>query len=123
MYMRAVTIRIAFLGFASAAIMMAAGLHQAPVQAAPVAAVAHAAAPAVVVTPAVLLPVIHVRATAAPAPRVDWLAATVPALADPEPSAAAGVHASFRGGASVPSLRLDMPYYSFGKLITRVGKE
>lgn len=122
MYMRAVTIRIAFVGFASAAILMAAAFRQAPVQAAPVAAAAQAASPAVVVTPTVLLPVIHVSAKAARTDSVAQVAAAAPRIAE-QADAATGVHASFRGGASVPSLRLDMPYYSVGKLITRVGKE
>jgi hypothetical protein len=27
------------------------------------------------------------------------------------------------GAATLPTLRLDMPYYAFGKLLPRVGKE
>ena len=123
MYMRAVTIRIAFLGFASVAILMATAFRQAPAQAAPVAAVARAASPSVVVLPTVLLPVIHVRATAARTPTIAAASAVAPVIAEREPDADIGVHAGFRGGASVPSLRLDMPYYSFGKILTRVGKE
>jgi hypothetical protein len=38
------------------------------------------------------------------------------------PDLVSSVAADHRGG-SVATLRLDMPYYSFGKMLPRVGKE
>jgi hypothetical protein len=38
-------------------------------------------------------------------------------------NSAAPAQTDSRAGASLPTLRLDMPYYSFGKVLPRVGKE
>jgi len=119
MYMRAVTYRIVYFGVLSVGILFGATLRHSAVQAAPA-----TAAPALAVAaprPPVTLATIHVRATVPPHVR-----AFAPA---PEPVAFVRVVAdetgpgTSSGAATLPSLRLDMPYYAFGKLLPRVGKE
>ena len=116
MYMRAVTFRIVYLGIVSAGLLLSSFLRDSTVEAAPVArttaAVAAPAAPRIVT-----LATIHVSATARPA------AARAAALAKATVHAAAGNADAEQGGATLPTLRLDMPYYAFGKLLPRVGKE
>jgi hypothetical protein len=69
--------------------------------------------------PVVTLPAVHVRSVAAHPPKLPAAAVLVAAQAA---TIAAGATVG-SGGTSLPSLRLDMPYYSFGKLLPRVGKE
>ena len=115
MYMRAVTFRIVYLGIVSAGLLLSSFLRDSTVQAAPVARTAAVAAPAA--PRIVTLATIHVSATARPA------AARAAALAKATVHAAAGNADADQGGATLPTLRLDMPYYAFGKLLPRVGKE
>lgn len=120
MYMRAITIRIAYVAVLSAGIVLAAAFRQSAVQAAPAPlAAAQPVATSVAPLPIVTLPAVHVRSAAA-APRAPL--AKSPALA-PLVAAHGAEGAEAHGGGSLPSLRLDMPYYSFGKLLPRVGKE
>jgi len=118
MYMRAVTFRIVYLGIMSAGILLSSFLRDSTVQAAPVgsaAAVAKPAAPHIVT-----LATVHVSATA------RHVAARAPALARAAAHVAAGnadASDEHSGAATLPTLRLDMPYYAFGKLLPRVGKE
>ena len=117
MYMRAVTFRIVYVGIVSIGILLAAALRQSDVQAAPIAAAARPVA-SVVKPQIVTLPTVQVRSTA-----MHASVAKVPVVAkdvavEPHDDVTAGAHA-----ATAPTLRLDMPYYSFGKVLPRVGKE
>jgi hypothetical protein len=120
MYMRAVTFRIVYLGIASAAILLSVALRDATVQAAPTTPAPRAVnvlAPLSLVT----LPTVHVTAVA------EHGTARTPAEAR-QRAVAAHQHASgiehadtdTDVSAALPSLRLDMPYYSFGTLLPRV---
>jgi hypothetical protein len=119
MYMRAVTVRIVYLGIASAAILLSLALRDATVEAAPngpTTRAVNALAPLSVTT----LPTIHVTAVA------EHAAPKAPPVTH-QRAVAAHQHA---GGieqadtnadvGALPSLRLDMPYYSFGKLLPKV---
>jgi hypothetical protein len=107
----------------SLGVALAAAFHQ---------PVAHAAASqpgseqAVVAAPAplpmVTLPTVHVQADATRAAVIKPAAPARVAVAVP-PGLVGSVAADHRGGGSVSTLRLDMPYYSFGKMLPRVGKE
>lgn len=123
MYMRAFVYRFVYVGVVSLGVALAAAFHQ---------PVAHAAASqpgseqAAVVIPAplpvVTLSTVHVHADSARAPAVK--PATPARVAPPVlPDLVSSVAADHRGGGSVATLRLDMPYYSFGKMLPRVGKE
>ena len=123
MYMRAFVYRFVYVGVVSLGVALAAAFHQ---------PVAHAAAAqpasrqAAVVIPAplpvVTLSTVHVRADSVRAPAVK---PATPARVAPaaSPDLVSTVEADHRGGGSVATLRLDMPYYSFGKMLPRVGKE
>ena len=123
MYMRAFVYRFVYVGVVSLGVALAAAFHQ---------PVAHAAAAqpgseqAVVVAPAplpvVTLSTVHVHADSARGPVVKPV---TPARVAPPvlPDLVSSVAADHRGGGSVATLRLDMPYYSFGKMLPRVGKE
>jgi hypothetical protein len=115
MYMRAVTFRIVYVGIVSVGILLAAALRQSNVQAAPIAAAAPPVA-SVVKPQIVTLPTVQVRSTAmhASAAKAPVVARDVAVDTHDD----AGSHA-----ATAPTLRLDMPYYSFGKVLPRVGKE
>ena len=120
MYMRAVTIRIVYVGFVSAAILLSIAFRQATVEAAPASVPQASVARTAATLPVTTLSTIHVtasRSTAAHAPAVPRPAVSGPIAATSE--SAADAHA----GSPLPSLRLDMPYYSFGKMVPRVGKE
>lgn len=117
MYMRAVTYRIVYVGIVSAGILLTAAFRQSNVQAAPIATASRPATttarPPVVTLPTVEVRPVATRTSGAKAPvvskgvaaeRLDDIA-TVP-------------HAG-----TAPTLRLDMPYYSFGKVLPRVGKD
>jgi hypothetical protein len=123
MYMRAFVYRFVYVGVVSLGVALAAAFHQ---------PVAHAAAAqpgseqAVVVIPAplpvVTLSTVHVHADSvrAPAAKPSVPARVAPAVS---PDLVSSVAADHRSGGSVATLRLDMPYYSFGKMLPRVGKE
>ena len=68
---------------------------------------------------AVVLPTVHVRASAAEI-AAAW-ANTDDAASALYMRSPAG--APLEARATLPGLHLDMPYYSFGKLLPRVGKE
>ena len=117
MYMRAFIYRFVFIGAMSLGIVAGAFFNHPVAQAAPIAAAAKqtpAAQPAIL--PPVTLATVHVRPDAA-------RSTTVPVAAHVETTqtdASADHHGS---SMSLPTLRLDMPYYSFGKVLPRVGKE
>jgi len=75
-----------------------------------------------------MLETIHVRAEA-PIPTLPTIvvSAKAPELAADEPSpqvaSVSEARDSVPGVAALPHARLDMPYYSFGKLMPRVIKE
>ena len=73
-----------------------------------------------------MLETIHVRAEA-PIPTLPTIvvSAKAPELAadEPSPQVASEARDSVPGVAALPHARLDMPYYSFGKLMPRVIKE
>ena len=120
MYMRAVTFRIVYLGIASAAILLSVALRDATVEAAPNAPAprtVNALAPLSVVT----LPTVHVTAVAEHATAQGSPAARQHAVAARQHGE--GIEQADTDvtvGATLPSLRLDMPYYSFGKLLPKV---
>jgi hypothetical protein len=72
--------------------------------------------------PIVTLSTVHVHADAARTAVAKPVAPAPVAVAVP-PGLVSGVASDHRGGGSVSTLRLDMPYYSFGKMLPRVGKE
>lgn len=122
MYMRAFVYRFVYVSVLTLGVALGAAYKQ---------PVAHAEAaqagskPAIVTTPAplpiVTLSTVHVRADSARTPVARPAApARVAAASEITASNAASDH---RGGGLAPSLRLDMPYYSFGKMLPRVGKE
>jgi len=123
MYMRAFVYRFVYVGVVSLGVALAAAFHQ---------PVAHAAASqpgseqAIVAVPAplpmVTLPTVHVQADATRA-AVTKPAAPARVAVEVPPGLVGSVAADHRGGGSVSTLRLDMPYYSFGKMLPRVGKE
>jgi hypothetical protein len=121
MYMRAVTFRIVYVGVLSFAILLGAAFRHSPVQAAP-AADSTLQTKSVASLPVVTLPTIQVRASVRTASAPQAAVPKPVAALTPVDSAAPAQTAS-RGGASLPTLRLDMPYYSFGKVLPRVGKE
>jgi hypothetical protein len=113
MYMRAFNIRIVYVGVLSLAAVFGSVLRQHDVQAAPaIQAVQQPAAPSaarqVPVVTLATVRVSHASAKARPAA---------------PPTAQVTDTARFSSGSALPSLRLDMPYYSFGKLLPHVGKE
>ena len=123
MYMRAFVYRFVYVGVVSLGVALAAAFHQ---------PVAHAATAqpgseqAVVAIPAplpvVTLSTVHVRADSV---RASAVKPATPARVAPavSPDLVSSVSADHRGGGSAATLRLDMPYYSFGKMLPRVGKE
>jgi len=123
MYMRAFVYRFVYISIVSLGVATAAAFHQ---------PVAHAAATqtpskrAAAVIPAplpvVTLSTVHVHADAARTP-VAKPAAPARAATAMSPDQVSSVASDHRAGASVATLRLDMPYYSFGKMLPRVGKE
>jgi hypothetical protein len=120
--MRAFVVRFVFISVLGVGLALGAAFrhpvaHPASTQAGTKQATVAATAPLPVVT----LSTVHVRAdayrpVAKPAVSVRVVTAPTPA----SPTSAAADH---RGGGLVPTLRLDMPYYSFGKMLPRVGKE
>ncbi len=113
MYMRAVTFRIVYVGIVSFGILLAAAFRQSDVQAAPIATASRQAA-TVAKPPIVTLPTVEVRSVAMHPPGAK--APAVSKAVDVQIHDDAGIGAA-------PTLRLDMPYYSFGKVLPRVGKE
>jgi hypothetical protein len=120
MYMRAVTFRIVYVGIVSVGILLSAAFRQSTVQAAPATTAAAQRSPAVAAPRIVTLPTVQVTAVATRATVAPKAPAVTKAVAGE--SRDAGASGSFHTG-SAPSLRLDMPYYSFGKALPRVGKE
>ena len=117
MYMRAVIFRIVYLGIVSVGILVGAAFRQSTVQAAPIAA----AVPQSKTAPApriVTLPTVEVRSTAFHATAARAPAVLKAANVQSHDDSSAGAHAG-----AAPTLRLDMPYYSLGKALPRVGKE
>lgn len=111
MYMRAVTTRIVYLGIASLGILLSVAFRQAPVLASTLPATAPqlAATRAPALLPTVTLATVHVRAAA----QQPGAAAATTSAADDDAV----------GARRLPNLRLDMPYYAFGKLLPRVAKD
>jgi hypothetical protein len=122
MYMRAVTVRVVYLAVLSVGVLFGTAFRQSVVLAAPAQAVAPKREQTVTAPAPVLLQTIHVRAQAARvvapagASNVKVLTATPAVEVRPAPS-------DLRERAALPTLRLDMPYYSIGKMLPRVGKE
>lgn len=120
MFMRAFVIRFVFIGILVVGVALGAALRQPAVHAAPPHAGAkQAAAVAPAPLPIVTLSTVHVRADAARTVAKPVVPVRVEAAADLTSSVASDHHGAGLG----PTLRLDMPYYSFGKLLPRVGKE
>jgi hypothetical protein len=117
MYMRAVIYRIVYVGIVSVGILLSAAFRHSTVEAAPVAsATAHSTASAV--PPIVTLPTVEVRAAAVrePTTSVKASSASVPVQVQDD-------HANDSHTGAAPTFRLDMPYYSLGRVLPRVGKE
>lgn len=122
MYMRAVTVRIVYFGFMALVVLAGATLRQSTVLAAAAAATPAKSRVAAVSLPVTTLPTIHVQTRALKTGVTARPADIAPAVVS-EGSARFESSPVAGGGATLPSLRLDMPYYSFGKLLPRVGKE
>ena len=121
MYMQAFIVRFVFVGIFGLGIVLSTVFRQPEAQAAAMQA-AGTNSPATEqsspVLPIVTLSTVHVTAGSTHI----VVARTVHA----EPAPAAHVttsEAGGHGGGLAPTLRLDMPYYSFGKMLPRVGKE
>jgi len=114
MYMRTVTFRIVYVGIVSLGILLTAAFRQSNVQAAPIATASRLAM--TVAKPSIVtLPTIEVRSVA-----IHGSGAKAPAKA-----VVVQIHDDAGAGAPMGAagVRLDMPYYSFGKVLPRVGKE
>jgi hypothetical protein len=101
----------------SVGILLSAALRHSTVQAAPVASAAErstAAATQRIVT----LPTVEVRATALREPTATAKASPTSLVVQAQHD-----HANESHAAAAPTFRLDMPYYSLGKVLPRVGKE
>jgi len=123
MYMRAFVYRFVYISVVSLGVAVAAAFQQ------PVAHATAAQTPskrAAVVVPApmpvVTLSTVHVHADVARTP-VAKPAAPTRVTTALSPDRVSSITPDHRGGGSAPTLRLDMPYYSFGKMLPRVGKE
>ena len=122
MYMRAVTIRIVYLGIASAAILLSVALRETTVEVAPSVPVKYQVS-AAAQPPVVTLPTVYVTARADRDAAPAMPAARQRAIAQQQH--AEGIEqadADARVNASLPTLRLDMPYYSFGRVLPRVAQ-
>jgi hypothetical protein len=119
MYMRAFVVRFAFLGVLSLGIALSAAFRQPVAHEAAPQALPKQAAVASAPLPVVTLSTVHVHAD------VSKAKPAAPARVEtaPTPAGLTTVAAEHRGGGMAPTLRLDMPYYSFGKMLPRVGKE
>jgi hypothetical protein len=122
MYMRAFVYRFVYVGVVTLGAALAAAFHQPVAHAAtqPGSEQTAVAKPAPV--PIVTLSTVHVHADAARTPAAKPVAPTRVAAAV-LPDLVSSVAPDHRSGGSAPTLRLDMPYYSFGKMLPRVGKE
>jgi len=121
MYMQAFIVRFVFVGVFGLGIVISTAFRHPEAQAAAMHATA-ATSPVTVATPVVppptvTLSTVHVTA-GSPHIVVARIAHADPALAAHATTSEAGGH-----GGLAPTLRLDMPYYSFGKMLPRVGKE
>ena len=117
MYMRAVTYRIVYVGIVSVGILLTAAARRAPAPPPP----PPAAAPRGATTaqlPIVTLPTVEVRPLAARVAGAKAPVVSKGVAAERLDDTATAPHA-----VTAPTLRLDMPYYSFGKVLPRVGKE
>jgi hypothetical protein len=122
MYMRAVTVRIVYVGIVSLGILLSAAFRDSSVQAAPVAAAKPQSSAAVAKTPRPVTTLPTVRVTASRATIANTSGTHLGPVA--AQSGTDEASADVRAAAALPSLRLDMPYYSFGKLLPHVvGKE
>ncbi|HEY2396710.1 MAG TPA: hypothetical protein VGH81_12135 [Rudaea sp.] len=117
MYMRAVTFRVVYVGIVSVGILLTAAFRQSNVQATPIAAASRPAV-SVVKPPIVILPTVEVRSVAIHASGAKAPAVSKAVVVEIHDDTATGPHAG-----TALTLRLDMPYYSFGKVLPRVGKE
>ena len=122
MYMRAFVYRFVYVGVVSLGVALAAAFHQPVAHAGTQPGSEQAAVAKPAPLPIVTLSTVHVHADAARTP-VAKPAAPVSAAAAVSPDLVSSVVTDHRGGGSAPTLRLDMPYYSFGKMLPRVGKE
>ena len=121
MYMQAFIVRFVFVGVFGLGIVLSTAFRQPEAQAAATqtsASSSRATEQASPVLPTITLSTVHVTASS------THLVVARTAHAGPAPAAhvmtsEAGGH----GGGLAPTLRLDMPYYSFGRLLPRVGKE
>jgi len=123
MYMRAFIYRFVFVGVLGLGIALGSAFRQSSAQpASPQAPAAAQAAVAAAALPVVTLAPIRVTASAArPAPSRNVVGRTATAAT---PAAVPASAPESRGSsAAAPNFRLDMPYYSFGKVIPRLGKE
>lgn len=120
MYMRAFVVRFAFFGVLSVGIALSAAFRQ-PVahEAAPQASPKQAAAVAPAPLPVVTLSTVHVHADTSKAAKP----AAPAQVGNAPPASLTSAASDHRSGGLAPTLRLDMPYYSFGKMLPRVGKE
>jgi len=121
MYMQAFIVRFVFVGVFGLGIVLSTAFRQPEAQAAAMhgsAVTAPETATAPAALPTVTLSTVHVTASSS----THLVART--AHVDPAPAAHVTTsEAGGHGGGLAPTLRLDMPYYSFGKMLPRVGKE
>jgi hypothetical protein len=123
MYMRIVLFRFAAVALVGLGAAVSTVFYQ-PAARPAVAAVVPGISPAAL--PIVTLPVVSVRANAADASKAMRQAPM--AIASTTTRSRHEVQASRSsdergGGYSAPILRLDMPYYSFGKVVSRISKD
>ena len=117
MYMRAVIYRIVYVGIVSVGILLSAAFRHSTVQAAPVAS--DAARSAAAVAPRIVtLPTVEVRAVAVREPTPAAKASSAGIVIQVQDDHANDLHAG-----AAPTFRLDMPFYSLGRVLPRVGKE
>jgi hypothetical protein len=120
MFMRAFVYRFVYVGVLSLGVALGAAFQQPVARAAAVQSTAKQAAVASPTPlPIVTLSTVHVHADA----RAAIVKPSAPARVAPASDITASNAADHRSGGVAPTLRLDMPYYSFGKMLPRVGKE
>ena len=123
MFMRIVLFRFAAVALVGLGVAVSTAFHQPATQQA-VAAPAPVSAPRATGLSMVTLPMISVRANAVDATKVKHQATLAATSARTQYTVQVSRSSDERqGGSSAPTLRLDMPYYSFGKVVSRLSKD
>ena len=122
MYMRAVTIRIVYLGVLSLGILCSLAFRQSVALAAPTHTSTAQTSRSAAALPVMTLPTVQVRAQAQRDTVPALPSVAIPAMAEAPAHDHHPPRLDWRD-TSLPTLRWETPHYSFGKMLPRVGKE